>query len=224
MRGLLLAFVIAASGCATVSPLGRARVLEPGKAESGAAPLIGWARSGGSGGVPLLGFDLAYRQGITEKLELGGRFWGLPGPGFGIMGVAGELKWQLQRAPTASAGFDLSLANAVGYHRVTLGGTPSHVALATTTLLVGQNVSDRVQLVGGPRVMYQLWMSEGSTPVNVLFLGLSAGVAWRLSERFTLLPEISFIRTRSTIGQGDASERKTGSEITQIAIGFLYGG
>ncbi|MFZ5468963.1 MAG: hypothetical protein ACOZIN_05935 [Myxococcota bacterium] len=221
MRFWLWGVAAFACGCASVGPLGRARTLEVGHTEVVAAPSLGVLRAGGMV-LPSVVVEAGARRGFTERLEGGVRLWGLPGRGFSTFGGALEGKIQLRRSQTSAKGTDVALATAAGYHQVTLGGAPSRAGVASLTLMLGFNFSERHQLILGPRVVDQLWTSPGANTVNAVLFGASVGFAWRLRPSFTLLPELSLMHSPTTLVQGDQVVKSNGSNLLQLSVGLLF--
>ncbi len=78
------------------------------------------------------------------------------------------------------------------------------------SLLIGHNIGGGYQVVLGPQLIDQLWLTaddEGAT-INIVYTGRSLGFVWRAIDCVRLIPEISFgvpvLRTSNGVGT-DAS-------------------
>ncbi len=221
MRPLLVAALLV-FGCAPVNAVGRARTLPVGKTQIVAAPHVGLV-AGGSFAAPSLVPELSARYGFTDSIEAGGRVWAVPLRGFSVLGAAGDLKLQLKRSDRPDSGVDVAFAPSLGYHQLVIGGTPTaRVVFVSAPVLVGFNLSERVQLVLGPMLADQIWTSPTAGTVNAFLYGSSAALAIRIADKVTVMPQAALLFTPLTVGRPDAPEPYRATRMLQLSLGFLF--
>ena len=73
-------------------------------------------------------------------------------------------------------------------------------------VLYGYNLGEGNQIVVGPKLIDQIWMTaddEGAT-INLLYAGSSLGFVWKASDGIRFIPEVSFgipvLRSLSGVG------------------------
>lgn len=219
------AFLLAALsiGCASQTGFGRATTLRPGESEIGvgieATAILVNTRRERPVPVPWLDLAAGYHRGVGERLELGGRAWGLAVErvGFSSFGGAFDAKYQLFRD---RGRWDASVAGALAYHQTRLG-TPWHYATATVPLLFGYDFGES-QLVFGPRLGLTLWMGEGQNPIELPLLGTSVAYAWRISKRFQLVPELVLLYTPVSFDGETQDADRYGATTVQLGVGCVF--
>jgi len=220
---LLLPLALALSGC-TMSTLGAARPISPGTAQTWLAPSVLRVDRGGS---PLVTpqLELGGRYGISERLEAGARVW-LPMPGYQL-----EAKLALIRSDSPDRGFDISIAPGAGYLYAPGGsgevdGAALHVASFFLPLLIGWNTGGGDQLVFAPKLVDVLSMpgGTGGMTTNMVMAGASLSYVWRLTEQFSIVPELSAGTMVAGSLSGFGTDFAFGGTNLQFSLGFLFGG
>lgn len=194
------------SACPSTSTLKSARTLDEGKLRFAVAPEFSVFSLGGT---PLKKpqIEMAARYGLTDDIEIGAKLW--------LPGMAADVKYALVRSQDGNSGWDISLDPGIGYvggisGTATGDGSELHVLTFYLPVLFGYNLGGGNQVVLGPKLIDQIWMTaddEGST-INLLYAGSSVGFVWKLTDGLRLIPEVSFgipvLRTLTGVGT-DAS-------------------
>ncbi len=187
LAGLL---AISLSGCASFTTMSTARTLPAGHWQFSLAPIglhsEDWAIGEGDipGSFTFVQLEAGARYGLTDSLELGGKLW--------LGGVGVDLKWQLLRTEF----LDVAVDPGVGYLALSGEGGTLHVVTLYPALLLGIPLGGGSQLVLGPKVVDQIFIAAAggqTASESALFAGSTVGIALRLGERFTLLPEVAFM-------------------------------
>jgi hypothetical protein len=212
------------TGCPSASTMALARPLKQGAMEIMVAPetLV-------LGGVALPQGEFGVRYGVTDSFEMGFKAW--------LIGAALEAKIGLMRAESMQSGIDVSFYPGVSF--LTLGagiGSGTSVGGSTLTLnlpvLIGINMNGH-QLVLGPRIMDLISsgtvnLGDGTTStgiVNNVLVGTSVGFAFKLSDSFRILPEISMLYPAfSTSASGTSVNPFGNTFLIQAGLGLLFGG
>jgi len=213
MKNVVLRFVTLSLGCLLLLPacpststLKSARTLDEGKLRFAIAPEF---QSFSLGGTPLRKpqVEMAARYGLTDNIEIGAKLW--------LPGLEADVKYALLRSPDGNSGWDLSIDPGLGYvggisGTATGEGSELHVWTFYLPLLIGYNIGGGHQIVLGPKLIDQIWLTaddDGAT-INILYAGSSLGFVWKALDGVRLIPEISFgipvLRTLSGVGT-DAS-------------------
>lgn len=230
MRRALRATVLLllATACGPITGAGRARTLPVGRNEVSAgleALLIAPRLRETNVALPWLQFGAGFHRGVGERLELGARLWGLSlgqRADFKTWGGALDGKLQLRRA-TPTGGRDVALAPSVTYHQIAFGGWPQHQAGAAVPLLIGVTLSERTQLVLGPRLAYQAWFGESQHTQHLLFAGASVALVWQWSPRFALAPELGLLYSPVQFGGEDPRGDQRGLTFLGLGLGVGLG-
>lgn len=206
MRSLTLMSAAALlCGCMSYSHFGTARVLQSGQFQPYVAPQVSGAVSL-KGAAVLPQFELGARYGVAPGWDVGARLW--------YAGGAVEARRQLL-VSTGRWRPDLALLGQLSF------GAPNTGA-AQVALLLGLPMHSRVQLVLGPRIVYELWVrpNPAGRPLNALLVGTSVGVAFELHPRLSLIPEVTLIFPAVT-ERGLAGPAGQGATL-QAGVGLLF--
>jgi hypothetical protein len=221
MKRLAILGAMFLGGCASFSTMSTARTVARDSTQVWIAPeFVGMTiDTGGTAGMETISvpqFELGFRRGITDGVELGGKLW--------LLGAAFESKFQLVRSETENSGIDIALAPSIGWLGFNNGsGDGFNVITGYLNLPIGLNVPGGSQFVLTPKGIYQRYIAKGSGStgsVDIFFVGGSAGFAWKLGTMY-VLPEISVMKP--------AAQGKTGGAIYydgvvfQGGIGLLFG-
>jgi len=204
--GLLSFSVSMLYACPSTSTLKSARTLDEGKLRFAVAPEFSVFSLGGE---PLKKpqIEMAARYGLTDDIEIGAKLW--------LPGLQADVKYALMRSEDGNSGWDLSLNPGIGYvggisGTATGSGSELHVLTFYMPFLAGYNIGDGHQVVLGPKLINQIWMTadESGEVINLLYAGSSIGFVWKASDGIRLIPEVSFgipvLRTLTGVGT-DAS-------------------
>jgi hypothetical protein len=133
----------------------------------------------------LVNLDLAYRRGVTDRLDLGFRL--------SLFGALGELKYQLRQSPDPTWGVDVAISPGVGFGTdITWwdsGGDPDSPSTLqfALPLLVGFNLGD-YQLTLTPQLRYQL---VPTLPSGVLNVGGTIAFGKMAAPGFQIYPAVA---------------------------------
>lgn len=226
MRRLWLLVLLA--GCAPLAGSGRATVLPAGHNEVTLAPeatLLGTKLTAEGITLPSLQMTLGYHRGVADRFELGARLWGFSVERAGLesWGAALDGKLQLRFHHDTGSGPDISVAPSVGYHQLSLGGTPEHGALVSLPVLVGLRMGARNQLVLGPRVAWLAWWGESQRAQRHLFYGTSVAFAWSLSQRWTLIPELVWLWSPIRFSGESSDDQLSGVNVLALGLNIGFG-
>jgi hypothetical protein len=222
MKRLAILSAVLLGGCASFSTMSTARTVKRDTTQTWVAPeFVGMTIDTGTGSgqesVSVPQFELGFRRGITDSVELGGKLW--------LLGAALESKFQLHRSESQDGGIDVALAPSVGWLGFNSGaGDGFNVVTGYLSLPVGLNVPGGSQLVLTPKAIYQRYMAkgaDGSGNVDIFFIGGSAGFAWRLGDMY-VLPELSIMKPVAQGSAGDAIFYD--GVVFQGGLGLLFGG
>jgi hypothetical protein len=220
MKRLAILGAVLLGGCASFSTMSTARTVKRDTTQTWVAPeFVGMTIDTGSGdeAISVPQFELGFRRGVTDSVELGGKLW--------LLGAALESKFQLLRSESQDRGIDVALAPSVGWLGFNSGdGDGFNVVTGYLSLPVGLNLPGGSQLVLTPKAIYQRYIAKGggsTDSVGVFFVGGSAGFAWKLGEMY-ILPEISIMQPAAQGQAGDAIFYD--GVVFQGGIGMLFGG
>lgn len=224
----LIPALLLLAGCPSFSTMGTARTLPKGSTQFWVAPEVVTVRDFGvNTGSPkssasLVQVEAGVRYGITDSVELDAKAWEL--------GLSLGAKFQLFRSGSPDSGIDIAIDPAVAYlsYADTDGNSGSNNTSAGTAtfylpVLLGVNVGGGSQIVLAPKVVDQVFFASGSsTYPNLLWAGGSLGFAWKLSDSFRLMPEVSAVYPVSfTHGTADLTFKGV---MIQSGLGLLFGG
>lgn len=230
LLGLVPALVLLA-GCPSFSTMGTARTLPKGKTQfhvgMGGQQLRDWSveSSGTLETITLPAFEFGVSHAVTDRAEVGGKIW--------FMGAELNSKFQLLRSEAPTSGIDLALGPGVSFYPLSgennAGQTRSGgVVFAHLPLLVGINIGGGSQLVITPRLSNTFaWASAAgsSSTASIFWAGGSLGVAWKVTEGFFVLPELSMTYpVGTTRGLQATTDLAFQGVIVQAQLGMLFGG
>jgi hypothetical protein len=222
----LLVVLFFSAGCPSFSTMGTARTLPKSSFQVFVAPEVVVARDWAIGSEEVEGtvtwaqFELGARYGITDSVELDAKLWEL---GFEL-----GTKIQLYRSDSEDSGIDVAIEPGAGYLTYGASAGESDATIGSLSLylpvLLGVNVGGGSQIVLAPKVVDQIFFGSGSSStVNALWGGGSLGFAWKLGERFRIMPEVSVVYPLST-SIGNSSDVAFKGMVLQGGIGLLFGG
>jgi hypothetical protein len=218
MKPLRLALPISAlvlvSACVSLSTLQTPRTVPAGEIRYViGAEAIGVSSDVGRVYVPQ--FEFGARYGLTENLDLGGKLY--------FLGAELGLKYQFLRgaldAAVAPAASYISIGASAG-DGDSGGSAALRVLYLHLPLLLGYNVSDRVTLGFGPKLLYGI--ASGTTMANSQterstgsggLLGGFFSVPLRVGNAFWIAPEVNAYRAL-----------EGGGVLWQGGLAFMFGG
>jgi hypothetical protein len=227
-KRIQLALLALTTSCASISnlqtadTLGKGRVqgaVEVGVQSLGSGSVV--AGTGIGGTYPHI--DGAVRFGVTDSIDLGLRAgWSfLELQGKFLLTQPGDPNLAISVAPTFGGAY-------LGFGSGTTSGGVGVLNIALPVLIgfkFGAN-----ELVLGPRI--QDWFFFGSSTgsgasINLLGAGASVGFAWRITEGFGLMPEVSavmpFLGGASTGSSSATQGISTGALVFQFKVGIFFG-
>lgn len=221
MRRLGLVAALFLGGCASFSTMTTARTVAPDTNQLWIAPeFAGMTIDSGNpperDTISVPQFELGFRRGITDGVELGGKLW--------LLGMALQSKFQVVRSAAEDSGIDVAIAPSIGWLGVNSSGSNFNVVTGYLDVPIGINVYGGSQLVLTPKAVYQRYMardSGSSGSFDLLFLGGSVGYAWKLGTT-RILPEISMLQP--IINPSSGSDLRYNGVVFQGGLGFLFGG
>lgn len=197
------------SACVSVSSVQRADTLGAGNLQVGVEPgaiaqqvsVPGLFYQGVRTYLPGPHLDASLRMGLTDRIDLGVRA--------GFSGVELQSKFMLT---DPGARFTVSLAP-------TAGGSPAWLT-AALPVLVGINFGLH-QLVLGARVQGTWTFPDGVSATNrAVAVGGSLGLAFHVSERLTILPELA-LAAPVAMERWDTNVPREWYLTPQLKLGFL---
>ncbi len=199
----------------TADTLGAGRfqfAIEPGAL--GAAVLGG---DSDAAGVVMPHFDMALRYGVSERVDVGARV------GFSLA----ELQTKVLLTQPGDPDLAISLAPSISGASIRIGeaeredeGVSTRYVNVALPLLVGFKTNGGSELVLGPRLIYTRFGG-----VNILSAGGSLGYAFRVTDRFRLMPEVGISFPLAGKVDGSDSDFAAGFNggFAQFKLGFLFG-
>ncbi len=179
---------LVASGCAANGTYKTARPLGKGTTQFMVAPQVSAAGDREGDKIPFPEIAFGARHGLTSKLDVGGTLAVLPLGRFGYsVAIEATAKQHLYRYGR----LERAIGAAAGYRTIESSGAIFESIHATLPLIAGINLG-RHQLIVSPTLAWQRWYSQSARPLDVPSLGSSLGFHWQLSQRFALLPEVSW--------------------------------
>jgi hypothetical protein len=232
VRASLAAALALGTGCASLTSMQTASVVPDGKVRGFFAPeTVGVVTSeSGSGTSSAFAPQVegGVRVGVGSGWDIGAKAWLL---GFEIDG-----KYQFLDA----GGHILSVGPGLGYFGANSSGSGSSDSLNVITfylpLYYGLRMGNH-ELVISPKAIDQLIYGSGtdadgktSSSGNVLWVGGSLGMAFKLGTSLRLMPEISVMypayingTTISATGSSSSGGVSGNAVMVQAGIGFLFG-
>ncbi|MFT4622251.1 MAG: hypothetical protein ACI8PZ_000907 [Myxococcota bacterium] len=198
-RPILLAFVLASTGCA-ISAGQTARTNGEGNVQFGVEPGVLGASTGGFVGVaPAL--NLAVRYGVSDTVDLGGRL--------GTNGLEFQTKFQV----TGDDGVIVSPAPSLEVWFLSIGGVGGGFVGVPLPLLIDVPVGESA-LVIGPRV-HPRFLFGGGGGATASSLSMSAGstlgFAAKVSDGVKIFPEFGFEIPLFATASGTTTTTTTGT-------------
>lgn len=136
------------------------------------------------------------RAGLTEQLEIGGRF--------SFAGQAGvDLKVQLVRSEAFDLAIDPSISSSFGFGFFSL------------PILASLNIGDAVTLTLAPKASYLLLFGDNDSLVDGFFLGGGANIQIRIADAVAFTPGFDYQRLMGT--------DETGLAFFSVGIGLSFG-
>ncbi len=219
MRWIAVLLVLV-TGCATQTGMGRARVLEPGQLQWGAAPVAvvhGLKLTPAPPTqLPWLELMAQARAGVATDLELGVRAWAFGLLSLDNVGASLDGKYQLRRGQ-----IDVATGGSLSWQRTSLGGWPWHSTGLTVPLHVGWNIGAN-QLFGSLRGGVGVVSGESQKTQVFGWSGIGLGFAIAVG-RWQIVPE--FVLGWAPIGFNGthADPQRTGASALEFAVGILRG-
>lgn len=177
----------------------------------------GAAGAAGSTAYPVL--DISIRYGVTDSVDLGVRA--------GATGLATQAKFSLGRV--LDGRLALAVLPQLSGMYLALGGKRASFVNLDVPLLLGVNVTERIEAVAAPRIVQTVALahrSRNTVGAYVLSTGSTAGLLWRVSERISLMPEIGALVP--VTGQGKVPDAGGGNisvagadVLFQFSLGLL---
>lgn len=222
MRVLPAVALVLSVGCASISNVQMADTLGKGNFQVGIEPGV-WGAASGQGTAFIPHVDGAVRFGVSDGVDLGVR------AGFSLV----EFQSKFLFTKPGDRHLAISLAPTIGGF-VGGGGTSSAAWLNIgVPLLIGIKLPGGSEFVIGPRLQNLVVWSSSSTSTNPaaiygLAVGSSLGFAWRISDNFGIMPEVSavypVVGAANFAGLTQASSGfNAGLAIVQFKLGFLVG-
>ena len=190
----LLACLVLAAGCGSLSPLGTARTLSPGKIVwSSGVNFVGTPTgredAPGSGSQMEVGFS----AGLSSRLELGIRAFGVPATREWMWGLDTQLKVQLVRSKNRNRGVNLALAPRASFQQLGTAGATWEAATTHLAVMVGINLPGGNEVVISPQIGGLFLMDRETEAVEALVGGGSIGFAWKVAHCVTLMPNLTIL-------------------------------
>ncbi len=208
--------------CPSVSTMGSARTLQAGALQGFVGPGLYAATSSSSPTVTLPQIEGGIRYGVTDRVELGAKFW--------LLGFNVEGKFALFRPESPDEGVNLSIAPGLGY--LTLGDSTAGTASTSGVLnlyvpvLLGIRLRGH-ELIFAPKLIDTLVFGTstgGAGTGNILSFGASLGFAVKLADGFRIVPEIAVLYPAILSDTSTGTSTFGRSLVFQGGIGFLFGG
>jgi hypothetical protein len=212
--GLLVLF--AASGCVSISALQTASTVPEHAVRFTVAPEFGsWSPPGANSSTPsATALELSARAGLSDSTDVGFKA--------GQMGGSIDIKTKMFDSP----GVVLAIEPGLGFaHYSNIGGSNDSETLLN--LFLASYVGFRAgssEVVLGPKVILEhLWQSTNNSTDNTLMIfSGTAGIAFRVTERLMIMPELSL---GTVVYNGSCNGANcTGGVAAQAALGFHFGG
>ena len=184
-RSCLLLF-FALTSCASVGVFQQAETLGKGRWQL-AAELSSQAQASEDSLSLYPAAGVAFRYGLTDAFDIGAKI--------GPSGLEAQAKVMLKQD-----GVIVSLAPLIGGTFSMPNGLIFGTAQAALPVLIGINLSERVQLIFAPRLhdgLVVLSAGQAGGTVNTFSLGGAAGVSVKV-KRFQFIPDVGFLAPVAT--------------------------
>lgn len=214
LPSLFAALAALLSGCATFGTLQRADTLGAGGVQLALEPSL-WSGSVAGQRLTLPDTDLALRVGVAENVDLQAR----------IGSTLLELGGKVQLTPKDRERVVLSLAPSASAFVVGAGGESVGFGTIHLPVLVGIGVGEH-QLVLAPKV-HDIFAFGAGAGGHVVSVGGSAGVAFRVGRRFSIVPEYARLQPvwiSGAAGGETATEYvgEAGVAFSQVSLALLF--
>jgi len=211
-RLLVLAVALAWAGCPSFSTLQTPRTVPEGELRFAALAGGAGALSDEEGPGPRSAqFELSARYGLSDSVDVGVKLYSL--------GIEAGVKWLMLRGP-----IDIAIAPAVSYASFDdQMGTSFNAFYAHLPLMFGWNISDRVTLSFGPKLMFGYQFRSGDVVrddlllIDGMLVGLYVSVPIRIGRAFWIAPEVNAYTNVTNGAVGDIT-------IYQGGLAFMFGG
>lgn len=214
----VLPAILLLGGCPSFTTMGSARTIGDGRSQTWVA--TGGARLHEAGGsttgareatdVPY--FELGARYGVTDRVELGGKILSL--------GLELNAKVALRRTESTD-GLNVSVGTAASVYSFSAMGVTARSAWLHLPVLLGFALGGS-ELVIAPRLSAVTIFGGGPG----LFAGGSLGFAWKVTDGFRFLPELSvswpIISPAKVTGSSESLDLH--GQIAVFNLAFLMGG
>ena len=209
---LVLAVALACGGCPSFSTLQTPRTVPEGELRFAALAGGAGALSDEEGPGPRSAqFELSVRYGLSDRIDVGVKLYSL--------GIEAGVKWLMLRGP-----IDIAIAPAISYASFDdQMGTSFNAFYAHLPLMFGWNISDRVTLSFGPKLMFGYQFRSGAVVRDDLLLidgmlaGIYVSVPIRIGPAFWIAPEVNAYTNVTNGAVGDIT-------IYQGGLAFMFGG
>jgi len=209
---LVLAVALACGGCPSFSTLQTPRTVPEGELRFAALAGGAGALSDEEGPGPRSAqFELSARYGLSDSVDVGVKLYSL--------GIEAGVKWLMLRGP-----IDIAIAPAVSYASFDdQMGTSFNAFYAHLPLMFGWNISDRVTLSFGPKLMFGYQFRSGDVVrddlllIDGMLVGLYVSVPIRIGRAFWIAPEVNAYTNVTNGAVGDIT-------IYQGGLAFMFGG
>jgi hypothetical protein len=227
---LPFAAALVLTGCASLNAAQTANTMGKGGLQLGLEPAAyGISGTNGAGSTTFPRVDLAVRYGVTDNVDIGGKL------GSSLF----EINAKFQVTDAKDKGFVVSIAPSLGGFVIGGGNSDSSSTVGSFTIkvpvLLGFGFGDGNQFVLGPNIQNILvaegnsgsGSSGGSAVADIVGLGLSAGMVFKIGDGFRLMPEVGIMVPIVGVA-GDSSGQSsanvgTAGFLYQIGLTFLFG-
>ena len=208
----VLAVALACTGCPSFSTLQTPRTVPEGEIRfAGLAGGAGALSDERGPGPRAAQFELSARYGLSERVDVGVKLYAL--------GIEAGVKWLILRGP-----LDIAIAPAVSYASFDdQMGTSFNAFYAHLPLLFGWNISDRVTLSFGPKLLVGYQFRSGDVVrsdlllIEGLLVGMYVSVPIRIGRAFWIAPELN---AYANVTNGDVGK----VTIYEGGLAFMFGG
>lgn len=201
MRAFVVSMFALTAGCSSLGNYRSTDTLAPGDSQVLVAPQVHSAGPSETRKAPFPELAVGYRHGIAPRTEAHGTVNMLL-LGEVVTTLGAELGGKRHLYRSGSGRYELALAASVGYRYVSTSGASWENVHAAVPLIAGIRIGED-QLAISPTVAWQRWYSSSAMPVSVPSAGLSVGYRWRINQRWTLLPELSWAYTPVALSNFD---------------------
>jgi len=147
--------------------------------------------------------EAGFSAGLSRRLEIGARAFGVPGRREWSWGFDTQLKIQLRRAETPNSGVDVALAPRAAFEQLGTGGATWEAVSTYLAVMIGINLTGGNQIVLSPQVGGLFLFDRGTKPVEALQAGATLGFSWRVARCITLMPNITVLYSTLHVDERD---------------------